>query len=63
MNYYALSPRDKALIALLWPYLEHDIVYMDRVHTSYGAKTQYELARCIEAIFREYHETEPVGGK
>ena len=59
---YTLSAKDKALVDLLWPYMKRDREHKDRVHTAYGTKTQYGLARCIEAVFREYEDIEPQKG-
>jgi hypothetical protein len=57
---YELSARDRALVDLLWDYMKRDPEHKDRVKTAYGTKTQYGLARCIEAIFREYEDIEPL---
>lgn len=50
---YTLNERDKAVVDLLWEYLKKDPEHKDRRQTAWGTKTQYGLARCIEAIYSE----------
>lgn len=55
-NEYTMSERDKAIVALVWDYLKRDPEHKDRRQTSYGTKTQYGLARCLESIYKEFPE-------
>lgn len=52
-----LTPRDNALIALLWDYMKPDTdpqYKKTRVQTSYGTKTKQGLAASITRIFRDH---------
>ncbi len=49
-----LSPRQQALVDLVWSYMRRDSEHRDRVQTSYGTKTQLGLARSLERIFEEH---------
>lgn len=56
-----LSERDKALIDLLWDYMRKDKKHKDRVHTGFGTKTQFGLARSIDGIYEQFKSTNEKG--